>query len=249
MGKSIVGLTILIISILLITACGESKNADKQGQGEDTGENGNYGEDGSEHLIKTYFMSADENHIILNVSEARADYVVEESGAGKVAVNDMLYSLHVKRTEELEIVHEEGEEFSVDKIQEGDKVYLNYDIEDYEAGEENIAQAGRLIVRDVTPEDMMRRFAPATEDAYYIGIVNRDGWGDYNERELAHLLDYNSVQSFGSIMHRDDVPAYDYVEAFEIEAGLPIFFIISQDGLEYKTDKLGEVEHFLDHSQ
>ncbi|WP_059105016.1 hypothetical protein [Shouchella shacheensis] len=79
-----------------------------------------------------------------------------------------------------------------------------------------------------------------------MGIVQRkeERWDD-DEIDLEHLLEFTHVSGYGNIPHQDGVPAYDYVAAFDIEEDLPVFFIVSQNGLEYKTDELGEVEDYL----
>ncbi|WP_059103408.1 hypothetical protein [Shouchella shacheensis] len=100
-----------------------------------------------EDPILTYFLGADEDRITLNISEARATYMIEEQGAD--AVNDALYTLHVERAEALDIVNIEEESVSVEDMHGGDKVYVEYDIEEYMTDEEAVVEADRLVVDDI----------------------------------------------------------------------------------------------------
>ena len=241
---------LLLTASVLITglvACGTVDTPNEE-SAENTDAGENEGEFFSEEYILTYFLEADEAHITLDISKARAEYMMEIEGAD--GVDDMQYTLQVERTGELDIVNTDEESVAVEEIHEGDKVYAAYDIEDYMDKAESVIQidTDRLVIDNVTPEEMIQRFAPSDGDGYYVGIVHRrgEGWGGYDEFDLEHLLDYDHVTSFGSILHQDGVPAYDYVEAFDIEKDLPIFFIISQDGLEYQTYELDEVDEFLE---
>lgn len=235
-------LCLLLLLMLGVSACGmEEDQPHSPAEGYE-------GEFFSEDFILTYFLEADESLITLNISEARAEYLMEVEGAS--GVDDMMYTVQVERSEELEIVDTNEEPAAVEDIHEGDKVYVAYDIQDYMADDAQAfaeIETDRLIIEEVTPEEMIQRFVPAQENAYYIGIVHREGedWGGYDEFDLEHLLEYGS---FGSIVHQDGVPAYDYIEVFDIEDGLPIFFIIGQDGLGYKTYDLEAVEDFLEAS-
>ncbi|UTR12696.1 hypothetical protein MM300_10660 [Evansella sp. LMS18] len=252
---------VFLTGIMLVSACGQTDTDEYQeetGAGNQEGQqndgNGDKWEEAfnadhhyTEEVVKTYFLQATDETIELNISEARADYHFEELGAD--GVDDMLYSLSVRKTGDLEIVDTEGEELSVNDLHEGDIIYLEYDISAYDRQSDHQFETDLLVKEAVSSEEMLRNVAPPEgSDELYIGIVSEEGegWGGLDETDLEFLFEYEAVRGFGDIIHRPGVPAYDYVEAFGIDEELPVFFIVSEAGLEYQSDDLDEIVEFIE---
>lgn len=201
----------------------------------------------TDQIVTTYFLEADDNTIQLNISDARADYHFEELDAD--AVDDMMYIMEVEKADDMEIVDREGEALSVDDLYEGDIIYLAYDISEYDEDGTGEVTTDLLVKEEVSKDGMLSRVAPPEGSGQlYIGIVSREGegWGDLDERDLEFLLDYSDVRGYGDIIHQDGVPAYDYVEAFELEEDLPVIFAVGEEGLEYKSDDLDDVVDYIE---
>lgn len=140
----------MLFSLSALVACGQggeetppvdnNSNSSQSSEAEGGGVL-HYSEDG----VITYFLESTEDAIDLNISQARADYLVNEEGAE--AIDDMMYILQVERTDDLEIVDEEGKELGIEDLQEGDKVYLDLQIEEYLDNEEMMTyETDRIVV-------------------------------------------------------------------------------------------------------
>lgn len=80
-------------------------------------------------LISGYFAYSDNNFIYVDISYAYIEYAKENN----LTYEDDQKQIKVKRTNALKIVDQTGESFYLKDLQRGDKVYLEYDIANYNA--------------------------------------------------------------------------------------------------------------------
>ncbi|WP_188205594.1 hypothetical protein [Alkalibacillus aidingensis] len=245
---------LFICLVLLLTACGTAVDHQDEAKSGDSGNSDiDIWEEAfdeelhfTDQVIRTYFLGTSDEYIDLNISQARADHAIHELGYD--GVDSMLYTLKVEKTDDLEVVDKNNQELSIDDLNEGDKIYLEYDITDYEQGDNEFA-TDLLIHETVTKDEMVGRMAPPEgSDELYIGIISdpEERHDEFDFVELEFLIDYEAVRGFGDARHRDGVPAYDLIEAFEIEEELPVALVISEDGLEYYSSDLDEVVEFIE---
>ncbi|MET3507831.1 hypothetical protein [Halalkalibacter oceani] len=79
-------------------------------------------------------------------------------------------------------------------------------------------------------------------------MLYREGEGiiDPSWEELSGLLDHPAITGFGSLRQQDDVPAAEFVSAFDMTASLPLLLVIGEEGLLYTSKDLGQILNYVD---
>jgi len=100
----------------------------------------------SDNWITASFMGADDKTITLNVSEAHADYMTEERGYD--VTDMMLRTITVERHEHLNLKNTNGEALTLEDIDAGDNIYIQFDIANYNEYDGKPLERKQLIVEE-----------------------------------------------------------------------------------------------------
>ncbi|PRO66482.1 hypothetical protein [Alkalicoccus urumqiensis] len=99
--------------LALFTACSGENNIESEAL------------DDFDHALRSHVNdSGQEDSITLNISEPYMEYYQEQD----IEVESIYRLIHVKRTEDLEVIDGEGSPIAVDEINQGDIVYLDFDL-------------------------------------------------------------------------------------------------------------------------
>ena len=116
--KKIVNYFLILLSIAFLTSCKPTDIPTEEN--EITGLN---------EPIPSFFAYFDSDFIYLDISEAYIEYAEEND----LSYDDDEKHIRVKRIDTLEIVDQIGEPLSLNELQRGDIIYLEYDLATYSA--------------------------------------------------------------------------------------------------------------------
>ncbi|MDQ0300433.1 hypothetical protein J2S78_002901 [Salibacterium salarium] len=222
MGRNIVGVTILIMSSLLITACQDTKNTDEKSQEQ-------YEDDKMIGLVR----EVDTENSVVTVDISRW----EKRDRGNVTTDEG-YGISAEITDETILQYEDTTEASLHDIKKGQKVLINPPKED---GFKGVAE--EFILLDMTSEEKYRGLLSHLEDTLNIVVMYEEGETPppQMDEQLMEKIEQETVMTWRPYQ-KDYV--IDYKEELNIKK-FPVILVFNSEELVFKTNKVEELYEFF----
>ncbi|MCM3489886.1 hypothetical protein M3689_11265 [Alkalihalophilus marmarensis] len=200
-----------------------------------------------EHPIVAYFWNADGENIYVDVTEALRHHQQSLNPYTELDFVDMS-SGGVISKENLTIIDGTRTPIKEDDLIDGDRLYLDYDMSDYDPTNEEL-EINVMVVNFTTAEDIIEEYYAKEEGQYSVSMIYIEGSGRVIEPswdEIELILAHPKVQGYNNITQEQDAPVRrDLQSALAVES-LPQLVVFDHQGVTYHTDNAEDLLQYLE---